>query len=140
MASFKLYNCDVGLKIGGVSYDFDHIQSVTIDDPETTNLIRGANAGNKSGLIYREGLKEPKKITAVIIGMSIELKAVLDAAFKDKSRVDFYVIDREDGSMKAGKNCVIQNQPQQLSLEDSPDSMNVSIMLATFDLSESHKS
>src|SRR4051812_42579651 len=107
MASFRLYNCDVGIKINGVAYDFEHVQSVVIEDPESTKLTRGANAGNKRGIVYKEGLKEPKKITATIMEMSVELKAVLDAAYEDETRIDFFVIDRQDGSGKTAKECVL---------------------------------
>lgn len=137
---FKLYNCDVGIKLNGVSYNFDHVQSVTIDDPEQTRLTRGANASNKEGLIYKEGIKDPKKITIPIMGMSAELKGVLDGAYADQSRLDVYAISRDDGSSKMGRNAVLCQQPQQLTLDDSAESMSVQLTFETFDLSEVHKS
>ncbi len=137
---FKLYNCDVGIKIDGVPYSFTHVQSVTVEDPEMNKLTRGANAGNKVGLSYKEGLKEPKKITIPIMDMSVELKAVLDAAFEDQTRMEVYAIDRNDGSSKMGRNCVLCQIPQQLQLDDTADSMNVSLSWETFDMSEVHKS
>lgn len=140
MASFRLYNCDVGIKVAGVSYDFDHVDSVVIEDPESNKLTRGANAGNKLGISYKEGLKEAKNITVSIKDMSIELKAVLDAAFKDKTRLDFYCVDRQDGSGKMGKNCVLGQLPQQLNLDDTPESLNVVLMFITYDLTETYKS
>ncbi len=72
--------------------------------------------------------------------MSAELKGVLDAAFDAQTRLDVYCIDRTDGSSKMGKNAVLCNKPQQLTIADSAESMNVSLMFETFDSSEVHKS
>lgn len=137
---FKMYDCDFGIKYNGVSYDFTEVSNLTIEDPENTRLVRGANASNKVGLSYREGLKEAKKITVVIMNMPIELKEVLDTIFKDQARIDVYCISRGDGSSKMAKNAVLCQMPQQLSLDDTPDSLNVSLAFESFDLSEVHKS
>lgn len=137
---FKIYNCDFGIKYSGVNYDFLHVHSLQIEDPETTKLVRGANAGNKLGLVYKEGLKDPKKWTVVIFGVTPELKAVLDQAYDNKDRLDAYCVDRVDGSSKIARNAVLSMQPQQLSLDESPDSMNISLVFETFDSSEVHKS
>ena len=137
---FKLSDCDFGIKLGGVSYSFTHVNNLTIEDPENTRLIRGANAGNKTGLVYKEGIKDPKRITVTIMGMSAELKAVLDAAYVDQTRLDVYAINRSDGSSKMAKESVLSQQPQQLTLDENPDSMNVALAFESFDLSEVHKS
>ena len=136
---FKIYDCDFGIKYNGVNYDFDHVSELQIEDPESTKLVRGANASNKTGLVYKEGIKDPKKWTVTIMGMSIALKAVLDAAYDAKDRLDVYCINRENGSSKIGKNAILSMQPQQLQLSDSPDSMNVNLVFETFDSSEVHK-
>lgn len=137
---FRLYECDFGIKYNGVSYEFTHVQSLQIDDPESTKLIRGANGGNKLGLPYKEGLKDAKKITVTIIGMSPELKAVLDQAYQNHDRLDVYAISRTDGSSKMAKNAVLSTQPQQLTMDENPDSMNVALAFESFDLTETHKS
>lgn len=137
---FKIYNCDFGIKYNGVNYDFTDVDSMTIENPESTKLIRGANGTNKLGLAYKEGLKEGKKITVVIKNMSAELKGVLDTAYDNKDRMDVFCIDRSDGSSKMGKQSILCMQPVQLTLEESPESMNVSLVFETFDLSEVHKS
>ncbi len=137
---FKIYDCDFGIKYNGVNYDFTHVMNMQIEDPENTKLVRGSNAGNKVGLVYKEGLKDPKRITVTIIGMSQDLKAVLDTAYDNKDRLDVYCISRSDGSSKMGKNSVIAMQPKQMQVDDSPDSMNVALVFETFDLSEVHKS
>lgn len=137
---FKIYDSDFGIKLNGVSYQFTHVQNLTIEDPEVTKLIRGANAGNNTGLVYKEGLKDPKRISVTIIDMDATLKGVLDAAFDDKSRLDVFCISRSDGSSKMGRNSVLASRPQQLQVDESPESLNVVLTFETFDLSEVHKS
>jgi hypothetical protein len=136
---FKIYDADFGIKIDGVNYEFEHVENMSIEDPEFTRLVRGKNAGNKLGLAYKEGLAEPKRITVTIKNMSIELKAVLDAAFEDKSRMDVFCIARGDGSSKMAKNSVLCQQPQQLQVDETPESMDVALIFESFDLSEVHK-
>lgn len=137
---FKAYDCDFGIKIAGVSYEFTHVQSLVIEDPEATKLIRGANAGNKTGLAYKEGVKEPKRITVTILDMPLALKEVLDAAYADTTRMDVYAISRSDGSSKMAREAILSQMPQQLQLDESPESMNVALAFESFDLSEVHKS
>lgn len=137
---FKIYDCDFGIKLDGVGYDFDHVKDLKIENPENTKLIRGSNASNKTGLVYKEGIKDPKKVTVTIIGMSSELKDVLDVAYEARSRMDVFCISRVDGSSKMGKNCVLCQQPQQLTVDENPESLDVELVFETFDLSEVHKS
>lgn len=137
---FKIYDCDFGIKYNGVNYDFENVDNMQIENPENTKLIRGANGTNLIGLPYKEGLKEGKKVTVTIKGMSAALKAVLDTAYANKDRMDVFCISRSDGSSKIGKNAILANQPVQLTIDENPDSMNVALIFETFDLSEVHKS
>lgn len=137
---FKIYNCDFGIKIGGQSYDFEHVAELQIEDPERNQLTRGANSKNKIGLAFKDGLKEPKRWTLPILAMSAALKLVLDNAYDAQTRLDVYCIDRTDGSSKMLKNAILSNRAQQLSLDESAESMNVSLEFVGFDSSEIHKS
>jgi len=137
---FKLYDCDFGITLNGVNYDFEHVDGLQIDDPERTRLVRGANAGNKLGLIYKEGIKDAKTITLNVIGMPFALHALLKDAYKNKTRLDCYCISRSDGSSKIAKNAVLSQEPRQLSLDESADSMNTALVFESYDVSESHKS
>lgn len=136
---FKIYNCDFGIKVDGVSYDFEHVSELQIEDPERNQLTRGGNAKNITGLVYKDGLKDPKRWTIPILNMSAALKAVLDNCFTAQTRLDVYCIDRTDGSSKMAKNAILSNRPQQLTLDDSAESMRVSLEFVTFDSSEVHK-
>lgn len=137
---FKLYNCDVGIKYNGVSYEFPHVQEIQIEDGERNRLTRGSNAKDKVGLAYRDGLRDPKRWTIPFMQMSAELKAVLDSAYDSQGRLEVYCIDRTDGSSKMARNAVLSNRPQQLTLDETAESMNVSLEFETFDSSEVHKS
>lgn len=133
---FKLYDCDFGITLNGVNYDFEHVENLQIEDPERTRLIRGGNGGNKTGLSYKEGLKEAKTITCTVIGIDKALHDLLKAAYLAQTRVDCYCVARSDGSSKIAKQAVLSQEPQQLSLDDSAESMNTSLVFESFDVSE----
>jgi hypothetical protein len=140
MASFKIYDCDFGVTINSVNYDFEHVQNLTIEDPERTRLIRGGNAGNKTGLVYKEGIKDAKSITVTLIGISMDMHSLLKTAYNDRARLDCYCVSRVDGSSKIAKNAVLSQEPKQLSVDESAESMNVALAFESFDISEVHKS
>ena len=137
---FKIYNCDFGIKVNGTPYEFEHVAQVTIEDPERNRLTRGNNAKNMTGLSYKDGLKDPKRWTIPILNMSAALKVVLDDCFQNQTRCEVYAIDRTSGSSKMAKNAILSNSPQQLTLDDTAESMQVSLEFETFDSSEVHKS
>lgn len=137
---FKIYDCDFGIKINGTNYEFDHVSEVNIEDPERNKLTRGSNATNKIGITYREGLAEPKRWTIPIMSMTAALKTVLDSAFENQTRLEVYCVSRTDGSMKSARNAILSNRPQQLTIDETAESMNVSLEFETFDSSEVHKS
>lgn len=140
MAIFKIYDCDFGFTYNDVNYDFDHVDDLTIENPERTRLIRGANASNKTGLIYKEGIKDAKTLTLTIIGVSVDIHNLLKQIYKDRARVDFYCVSRADGSSKIGKNAILSQEPLQLSVNESADSMNMALVFESYDVEEVHKS
>lgn len=136
---FKMYDCDFGIKYNGQTYEFEHVAELQIEDNERNRLTRGSNAKNKTGLPYKDGLRDPKRWTIPIMDMSIELKNVLDDAFNTQGRVDCFAIDRKTGASKVAKNALLSNKPQQLTLDESPESLQVSLEFETFDSSETLK-
>ncbi len=139
MADFKLYDCDFGITLNGTNYDFTHVQNLTIEDPERTRLVRGANAGNKVGLVYTEGIKEAKTLTVTIIDVPVELHNLLKQAYAAKTRMDCYCVSRSDGASKIAKNAVLCQEPKQLTLDESPESMDTALIFESFDVSEVRK-
>lgn len=140
MGIFKIYDCDIGVTIAGVNYDMGHVDSVTIENPEKTRLIRGANAANKQGIVYKEGIKDASTITVVAIGITMELHELLTTVYNDRSRLDFYIVQRADGSSKIAKNAILSQIPQQLQIEESAESMNTALIFESYDMEEVHKS
>lgn len=136
---FKLYDCDIGITLNGTNYNFEHVDSVTIEDPRRTRLTRGANASNKTGIPYTEGVKEASTVTIPVIGLPAELHLALKQAFADKERMTVFVVSRVDGSSKMAKNAVLSQTPQQLTLDDSPEAMQTSLVWESFDVDEVHK-
>lgn len=139
MAVFKMYDCDFGVTINGVNYDFTHVENLQIEDPERTRLIRGSNAGNKLGLAYKEGLKEAKTITLTVIDIPMAVHVILKDAYTAGTRMDCYCISRTDGSSKIAKNAVLSQSPKQLSMDDSAESLTTALVFESFDVEEVHK-
>lgn len=137
---FKITDCDFGVTINGVNYDFLHVNSLTLEDNEKTRLTRGANAGNKTGISYKEGIREAKVITAVVLDVPKDLFNLLKTSYQNETRVQPYCVSRTDGSSKIGKNAVLCQEPQQLTVDESADSLNLSLVFETFDISEVRKS
>lgn len=132
----KLYDCNVGLTIRGTNYEFDHVDTITVDDPVRNKLIRGANATNKQGLAYTEGVKEAKTITTTVITIPVDLHNLLKDVFETKERIDFWAISRANGSSKMAKNCILSQQPQQPNLSADAESLNTPLVFETFDVAD----
>ena len=139
MDAFKIYQSDAGLIVDGNTYYFEHLESVTIEDPERVKLTRGANTFNKKGLVYREGAKEPKRILATLLGVSIELFNLMDEVHGEEKRIEFFFIDRKSGSSMIAKDAIISQKPRQLEIGETPESMNVNVEIETFNLQETRK-
>ncbi len=140
MTIFKMYDCDFSLTIRGQTYTFTEVDNMQLEDPERTKLIRGANAGNKTGIAYKEGLKEAKILTLTVMGMPAELHTLLKDVYEKKERIDCNCISRVDGSGKIAKNAILSQSPKQLNMDDTPDSMHTALIFESFDVSEVHKS
>lgn len=132
----KLYDCDVGITLDGTNYEFTHVDSVSVEDPRRHKLIRGANAKNKVGLAYTEGVKEAATVTTSVIEIPAALHTRLKEAFNNKERMDFWAISRANGSSKQAKNAILAQEPQQPTLDESAESMNTPLVFESFDVSD----
>lgn len=140
MGIFKMYDCDFSFTYNDQVYTFTEVESFTFDDPERTRLTRGANAGNKVGIAYKEGLKDAKTVTLTVIGMPVDVHNLLKKIYTGRERVDVSAISRVDGSSKIAKNAILSQSPKQLSMDDSAESMNTALIFESFDVEEVHKS
>lgn len=139
MNSFKIYNCDFGIKVNGVKYDFTHVQELQVEDNERNRLVRGTNAKDDEGIAYRDGLRDPKVWTIPILGLTVALKAVLDSCYEDQTRIEVYCIDRKKGHSKMARKAILANKPQQLAIDETAESMSVSLEFQTFASTEVFK-
>lgn len=140
MTIFKMYECDFSFTLNDTVYTFSEVENFTIEDPERTRLIRGGNAGNKTGLIYKEGLKEAKTVTVTVIGLPAAVHNLLKRVYSERLRVDVAAVSRADGSSKIAKQAVLSQSPKQLTMDDSAESMNTTLMFESYDVEEVHKS
>lgn len=136
---FKMYECDIGFKVEGITYQFTNVSVVTFEDNERNRLTRGANATDEVGIAYKDGIKEAKRILPSILEMTAELKALFDRLFDDQTRFEFFCVSRKTGSSKMGKNCILSNRPQQLTLDETAESLEVAIEIETFKIEEKIK-
>lgn len=135
MEALKLYDCDVGVVIRGVKYTLD-VDSVTIEDPERKTLTRGANSGNRVGIVVKEGAKEPKVWTTSVVPIPVALHALLKEVYDEEERVELFAISRATGSGKFAKKAILSQRPQQLTLDESVESLNTALVFASFDVED----
>lgn len=136
---FKIAESDYGITIRDVDYYFDHVNSFKVENPEKTKLVRGANAGNNTGIVYKEGVKDAKTVTMTVIGIEKDLHNLLKEVYAAQERVSVWGIMKADGSSKIAKNAVLSQEPMQLSMDDSSESLNTDLIFESYDVSENHK-
>lgn len=137
--NFKMHNCDFGFVYDSTTYEFDHVESVVVEDPEVVTLIRGSNVKNKEGIVITQGTKDPKVVTITLIGISKTLFDLFQTVFEAKDRCEAYAIDRTDGSSRLFKQSILSKRPRQMSIAEDPENLNVVIELHTYDIQEVHK-
>lgn len=130
---------DCGFTIDGVNYNFTDVNQVVIEDPEKTHLIRGNNSLSKTGLMISEGNANPKTLTFTLLDMSPAFFELLSETYRDKTRIDAWVVDRATGSHKTAKNAVIQTEPRQLTIAAGEENLKVEFAVESFDLVEQFK-
>jgi hypothetical protein len=135
----KLYDCDIGLEIRGTNYEFEHVDSVTHEDPRRHRLTRGANAKNKAGIVYTEGNKEAHVLTTSVIAIPAALHVLLKDVFAKKERIKFYCVSRVNGSSKYANQAILSQPPFQPSVDESAESMNTPIVIESFDVEDDIK-
>jgi hypothetical protein len=138
MAIFKISDCDVGFSVNGVNYDLEY-DSCLLDDPQRKSLVRGANASNLTGLVFTEGMKNPKVMTIQAFNVSAAIFALAKGLYDAETRVEAYAIDRKTGSSRTMRKALLTKPPRQLSIAEGPDSLNVEFIFESFELIEKHK-
>lgn len=131
MNTFKLNQMDHSLTVRGVEYDLPHVDSIVVEDPKQVMLTRGANGKNNVGVVFVEGVKDPYVITITTMDLPLTLFNLLLDVWKKEERIDYNGI-AADGSTKNAKQAILSTKPQQLTLDNTAEAMNVVLVLRTF--------
>lgn len=130
----KLYDCDLGVVLNGVNYTIPHVDEVRYTDPEMKQLTRGANSDDSAGITYITGRKDPKTIEVDSLQIPVELASAFNTAYENETRMEVYAISRRTGSSVKGKQAILVQPPLQASINESPDSLVVTLQFNTFTL------
>ena len=127
--------CDFYFSRNGVDYDITAVvDSNTFEDNERKHLTRGASGKNKTGLVYTEGIKDPKTLTTVFIGISQEMADMLADMYEKEDRTDVKVVDRKTGQMRSFKDAIVSQKPTQGTMGDGAEEQNVTVIFECFEV------
>lgn len=125
--------CDFYFSRNGEDYDLTvAVDSATFEDPERKHLTRGSSGQNTTGLIYTEGIKDPKTLTVVFVGLSQEYAAMLSDMYTKEERTDFKVVDRKTGQMRAYKEAIVSQQPRQGTMAGGAEELNIQVIFECY--------
>ena len=137
MYALRTSLCDFYFSRNGADYDVTAaVDSATFEDPERKHLTRGSSGRNKDGLIYTEGIKDPKTITLVLVGLSQEMAAMLSDMYEQEERTDFKIVDRKTGRMRSFKQALISQRPMQGTMSDGAEEQNVQVVLESYQVED----
>lgn len=139
MNLIRIDNSSADFDIEGVSYDVPDYDSITIEDPRTVELTRGANASNADGIPYTTGNKAPIKATIKAVNLPVPLLTLFQKCFEDKKRFSFNIIDKVDGSLYSFTRALFNVAPFQADISDSEESMAVDLVLISYNFEKKLK-
>ena len=134
MFNLRAVLCDAYFSRNGADYNLTAmVDSVALENPEEKLLTRGFFAGNKTGLAYTSGIKDPKTVTVRLIGASAEYVNMLNDMYDKEERTDFKLVDRKTGRMAVYKEALIGKQLLQENMgEGGDEEMAVNLILRTY--------
>lgn len=129
--------CDFYFSRNGVDYDVTAaVDSHAFDDPERKHLTRGASGKNKTGLVYTEGIKDPKVLTTVFVGISQEMAQLLADMYDKEDRTDIKIVDRKTGQSRTFTNAIVSQKPLQSAMGDGAEEQNVQVIFEAFEVNQ----
>lgn len=127
--------CDFYFSRNGVDYNTtNYVDSNTFEDNERKHLTRGASGANTSGLVYTEGIKDPKTLTTIFIGISQEMAGMLSDMYDKEERTDIKIVDRKTGQMRTFKDAIVSQKPTQGTMGDGAEEQNVTVIFECFEV------
>ena len=129
--------CDFYFSRNGADYELTAaVDSLTFEDPERKHLTRGSSGRNGTGLIYTEGIKDPKSLTVVFVGLSAEYAAMLRDMYEQEERTGFKILDRKTGQMRVYKEAIVSQPPMQASMQDGAEEQTVQVIFETYQVED----
>ena len=114
-----------GLFTEEVSYEFDFVTDISIEDP-TENAMTVSPQGGSDGLTYRVNTMSPVSLSMVIRDVPAELlKVIKDAHSSNRNRVDFMILDINTNERYDLNNCCIINNPSNTSISEGEESLDI---------------
>lgn len=134
--AMQLADCDCGFTINGQTYDYSAaVDSNAFENPEKVHLTRASSRQNTMGLAYREGSKDPRRVTVVFQGLLQDHADLLEKCFENKTRLEPYIIERDTGRKIILKNAIVSEPPTQANIGgDGAEELNVQVVFETFNI------
>jgi len=137
---YKLSSIDFGFSYNGQTYDFEHCDGMTIEDPRSSHITRGMNAKNKRGIKIDEALSDPDIITIPIMNVKKEVVDLLNKIqASDDERIEAYAIDRNTGQSRFIKEAIVSKKVRQLVISEGRDDLNIELILESFQVDDKLK-
>lgn len=135
---FKITQCDFGFSYGGVNYDFTKdVVSAVINDPRETSLTRGNTGTDTVGIEYDMNISQPIESTITLRDLTKTMRDLIVSIYDSKARISGYIIDRLTGDNRQIKNAIIAKTPRQETIGEGEESVQLTLILRSFDVKES---
>lgn len=117
------------VNIGGVSYDFDNMVSISYTNPVTNNVISSPQ-GRTIGLNYKTNLTQASTITVTLREVDEDLQKTLKGTFENEGRISFDAIDTQNGKQLWCKHAVIATDPDNGTIGETETDFDVTLTLS----------
>jgi len=131
---FQISQGDVGFSYNGANYTFSDADNIAYTYSKKNHITRGASGQNKVGISYKEGLKTPDMMEALIVDCTVAIQKLLLSLFESGERVNAWFIDRTTGEGLTFANAVIRDKPAQGTIGESEDTISFMFAVESFDV------
>lgn len=133
---FQVSLGDAGFSFNSVNYNFSDFDTIDYTYNKKNRLTRGANATNKEGIVYSEGLKVADIAQVKVVDCSIAIYNLLLSIYENKDRINFWFIDRKTGEGYTMKSSIITDKPRQTQISETEDSIGFMFNVESYDMVE----
>jgi hypothetical protein len=122
----------------GKQYSFVGFHTLTIENPQSTHIIRGSDGLSQEGVEYSEGMSAPIVVTCGLITTQ-NFYPAFKSFYEKKSRLNLNIVDRIDGRILAFKKSILQKLPSQTTIDESEESVKINFIFETFTMIADYK-